>query len=90
MTCIILIASVMAMEQQLSSNNGTTQFGVTPQELHKERKPSKNPLIWFRSDSSSSFSVENELGCSGNVNLRARQAPLVVDHFPTSNRPNLR
>lgn len=80
----------MAIDQQCSSTHGTTHVGVTPQELHKERKPSRNPLKWFRSSSSSGSDDKGELGSARNVNSRARQAPLVVNYFPTANRPSLR
>ena len=79
----------MGADQQ-SSTNGASYVGVTPQELHKERNPSRNPLKWFRNSSSSSSDVDSASGSSGNMNSRAKQAPLVVNHFPTANRPSFR
>ena len=68
----------------------TNSTGVSPGDLQqKERKPSWNPFKGFKNSGARSSSSKPSEASANEDNSRSRP-PLVVNYFPTANRPSLK
>lgn len=78
----------MATDQRI--NKTAALEAVTPEELRKQGKPSRNPLKWFSNSKARPSRSSSSKGSQASPDPSKPKPVIVVNYFPTTNSARMR